>query len=198
MDRRLLVQVARFAAVIALLALWRPESVAAYGAAAVVLCLVLVPDAAPARREPAGRRTRESAERSDFSIGFALLREGRMEEAEQSLRRAIAADAEDADARFNLGIALAEMGRHEPATAELEEAARLRPRDAAVRYRLGISNAALGRHFAAIHALRESIRLDPRLAIAGRALERSLAAVGTAPARPVGEAARAAARTAAR
>lgn len=194
MDRRLIVQAARVAAVIALLALWRPESVAAYGAAAVALCLVLVPDAAPTRRDPAGRRTGDGAARSDFSVGFALLRAGRMDEAEQWLRRAIAADADDADARFNLGIVLAETGRHEPAIAELEEAARLRPRDAAVRYRLGVSNAALGRQFAAVHALRESIRLDPRLAVAERALERSLTAIGTAPARTAGEPVRAVAR----
>jgi tetratricopeptide (TPR) repeat protein len=194
MDRRLLVPAARFAAVIALLALWRPDSVAAYGAAAVVLCLVLVPDAAARRRDPVDRPTSETAEPSDFAVGFALLRAGRMDEAEPWLRRAIAADADDADARFNLGIVLAETGRHEPAIAELEEAARLRPRDAAVHHRLGDANAALGRHFAAIHALRESIRLDPRLAVAERALERSLAAVGTAPARTAAEPARAAAR----
>jgi tetratricopeptide (TPR) repeat protein len=186
MDRRLLVLAARFAAVIALLALWRPASAAAYGAAAIVLCLVLVPDAVPARREPLRPTVDGPAERSDFTIGYALLGAGRMEEAEACFRRALAADADDADARFNLGVVLAETGRQEEAIGELETASRLRPRDAAVHYRLGVSNAAVGRHFAAIHALRESIRLDPRLAAAERALERSLAAVSATPARASG------------
>jgi tetratricopeptide (TPR) repeat protein len=187
MDRRLLVRAARVAAVIALMVLWRHESVAAYGAAAVVLCLVLVPDAAPpARREPLRRRPEVPAVRGDFAVGYALLRAGRMADAEPSFRRALDADADDADAHFNLGIVLAETGRHTEAIAELETASRLRPRDAAVRYRLGVSNAAVGRHFAAIHALREAIRLDPFLVVAGRALEHSLAAVSATPARASG------------
>jgi tetratricopeptide (TPR) repeat protein len=185
MDRRLLVRAARFAAMIALLVLWRPDSVAAYGAAAVVLCLVLVPDAVPARR-PVIRPDETPAERGDFTLGYALLKAGRMEEAEHCFRRALDADADDADARFNLGVVLAETARHAEAIEELETAARLRPRDADVRYRLGASSAALGRHFAAIHALREAIRLDPRLVVAERALERSLATVSAAQGRTMG------------
>src|SRR5688572_12772241 len=95
MDRTLLVPAARFAAVMALLALWRPDSSVAYGVAVVALCLVLVPDVAAARRTPAVRRPVEPAERSDFAVGYALLRAGRMEEAEPWFRQAIAAAEDD-------------------------------------------------------------------------------------------------------
>lgn len=166
-----LIPAARFGALIVLLAVLRPDSVAAYALAAIALCLVLVPDAALARRAPRWPHALDGADRDDFAHGYSLLRSGRSAEAEPWLRRALEAHAADADARLNLGIALAELGRHEDAVVELGEAARLRPRDARARYRLGVSSAAVGRHFAAVHALRDAVRLDPRLTAAARALE---------------------------
>lgn len=162
---------ARCGALIVLLALLRPDSAAAYGVAAIALCLVLLPDASLSRRAPRWLLPLDAAEPGDFTRGYGLLHSGRAAEAEPWLRRAVEANGADADARLNLGITLAELGRHEEAIVELEEAARLRPRDAHARHRLGTSAAAIGRHFAAVHALREAIRLDPRLLAASRALE---------------------------
>ncbi len=174
-----LIPAARFGALIVLLVFFRPDSVAAYAVAVVALCLVLVPDSALTRRAPRWPRPLDDDAPDDVTFGSALLESGRPAEAEPGLRRAVAADAADADARLNHGIALAELGRHEDAIVQLEEAARLRPRDATARYRLGVSASAVGRHFAAVHALRDAVRLDPRLAAAARALESAGATVSS-------------------
>ncbi|HEX6057492.1 MAG TPA: tetratricopeptide repeat protein [Gemmatimonadaceae bacterium] len=193
MTRHHFLPAARFTALVSLLAVLRPDSLVAYGIALVSCCLLLAPDAMLARRAPRPRASQEwriaaesledRAPADDFARGYALLRAGSPADAEPWLRRAVEADAADADARLNLGIALAECGRHAEAIAELEEATRLRPRDASAHHRLGVSCAADGRHFAAVHAFREALRLDPRHAES----ERALAAVGATLSRDGGE-----------
>ena len=183
MLRPRIIPAARLAALVVLLAFLRPDSAAGYGIAAIALCLVLVPDAALSIRTQRWPHPPVAAEPDDFAIGYGLLRAGQTSEAEPWLRRAVEADAGDADARLNLGIALAGSGRHDEAIPQLEEAVRLRPRDARAHHELGVSFAAIDRPFAAVHALREAVRLDPRRADAERALEAASIAAGRVPAR---------------
>ena len=68
-----------------------------------------------------------------FALGEALLREGRLAEAEATLRRAAVLDPTDWSAKFGLGTALYQQGRTVEALASWRDALKLDPPNFTVR-----------------------------------------------------------------
>jgi len=89
-----------------------------------------------------------------------LLEQGRSEHAEQELRRAVAANPDDALPRTLLAVALAEQKRHDEALKEVRAAIGLAPDWAYPHYVAGIALEGQGKHQQAERAAREAIRLD--------------------------------------
>ena len=96
--------------------------------------------------------------------GYALLRLGRLAEAEDALRDALALRPDEPGARYALGAVLAGLGRRQEALAELLEERRTHP-DAATRVRCFLDaaelEAALGWTTEAENDALEAVRLDP-------------------------------------
>ncbi|MCC6538369.1 MAG: tetratricopeptide repeat protein [Bryobacterales bacterium] len=80
-----------------------------------------------------------------YRLGVALARLGRLEEAAEAYRRALALDGSLAEAWNNLGHVTAQQGRPEEALAPLAEALKHRPDYVEARYNLGVTLQSLGR-----------------------------------------------------
>lgn len=119
------------------------------------------------RQEGAAPRTAPASAASEASAHFDLagrLREqGRVAEAEASLRRALDLDPDFADAHCNLGVLLRAQGRLAEAEACLRRALALRPDFAPALNNLGHVLRNLRRQPEAEHALRRAIELSPDL-----------------------------------
>jgi tetratricopeptide (TPR) repeat protein len=96
------------------------------------------------------------------NLGAALLRVGRLAEAEAALRAALRLRPGYADARYNLGVLLLERGRPAAASARLAEAAGLAPRFAEAQCALGKALWEQGRFAEAVEALRRGDELGRR------------------------------------
>jgi tetratricopeptide (TPR) repeat protein len=99
------------------------------------------------------------------NLGLLLLDEGRVDEAMNHFRAAVAGRPLAPKAHVNLGVGLATLGRRDEALAEYETALRLDPHLALVHYNLGIELAERGRLDEAIAHYRDAIRLDPEYAL---------------------------------
>jgi len=96
-----------------------------------------------------------------YSLGAAMMEEGRFEEARVELERAIALDPEFVEARFKLGDSLTNLGRPDLALDHLRHAIRLDPRHAAAHTVLGTALMEQGlTEEAAAHYL-TAIEIDP-------------------------------------
>lgn len=95
------------------------------------------------------------------NLGSVLRAEGKLEEAVEHFRAAVAANPAAAPALNNLGGVLLELGRPEEALAPLREAVRLRPEYASARYNLALALAALHREREAIEHLRAVVERRP-------------------------------------
>ncbi len=94
--------------------------------------------------------------------GTALGQEGKLEEAVQALQRAVALDADLADAQYNLAIAYRKLGRTDAAITALMRVTQLEPRDYEVRIGLGNWLTERGRHLEASQQYERAalLRLD--------------------------------------
>jgi tetratricopeptide (TPR) repeat protein len=114
------------------------------------------------------------------NYGFAILEQGRAEEALSHFERAVALKPYYAKAQLNLGLGLGTLGRSDEAIAAYHEALRLAPDYAVAHYDLGLELSEVGRLDEAIAAYREALRLDPTYAKAHNNLGLALARQGHA------------------
>jgi tetratricopeptide (TPR) repeat protein len=105
------------------------------------------------------------------SLGAALARLGRNEEALGALREAVRLEPRLASSHYNLGVLLYRQGRRGEAIGALREALRWYPGDADAHLVLGTLLAEGGDRDGGAHHLREALRLRPGWAEAARALE---------------------------
>ena len=101
-----------------------------------------------------------------YSLGSAMMEEGRFEEARTELERALALDSDFVEARFKLGDTLTNLGRGDLALDHLRHAIRLDPQHAGAHTVLGSALMEQGlREEAATHYL-QAIEIDPQQAAA--------------------------------
>ncbi|MFC5498216.1 tetratricopeptide repeat protein [Caenimonas terrae] len=98
--------------------------------------------------------------------GNTLLGEGKVQEALDCYRNAIAADPANASAHVNAGFALQALERHGEATDSLRQAAALDPQNPDARYLLGVSLAAVADFAGAADSFQSAVRLNPGFAFA--------------------------------
>ena len=122
------------------------------------------------------------AHRVQYNLGNALLNEeGRIDEAIEAFRGALAVNPRDADARTNLGLALSKAGDEEGAEEQYRLALEIDPKHADAMVNLG--NSLLGqegRVDEAIASYRRALEVDPEKAVARTNLGLALSAAGDA------------------
>ena len=79
------------------------------------------------QEQPGTKGATESEQVKAARAGVALLNEGKVDEAIESLKKAIAADPNLAAAHYNLGVAYQRKGSQQDAMKEYEEAAKVKP-----------------------------------------------------------------------
>ena len=101
------------------------------------------------------------------SFGFGLLcgEQGRLSEAVENYRQAIATQPDFVDAWINLGTAVLTLGRHQEALALYRRAIEIRPQNAMAHGNLGKALQDMGRTDEAVAAYRAAIALEPDNAI---------------------------------
>jgi tetratricopeptide (TPR) repeat protein len=109
-----------------------------------------------------------------FKAALAFEDSGRLREAEETYRRAIALDPLEPVLYFNLGNVLYGLGQLPASLVSLLEAVRLDPRYAEAWNNLGNVQAELGQHDDAIRAFRRSLLLIPGYELAQANLQRLL------------------------
>ena len=113
-------------------------------------------------------RARERAEdaQRQAALGMGFLTAKRPADAHEAFRKALALDANQADARLGLGALALDRMDYEQAILELSRAAALRPGDPAMLNELGVACALAGRLDEAILHFSSSLRLkaDPKVA----------------------------------
>ncbi|HTO64093.1 MAG TPA: tetratricopeptide repeat protein [Bradyrhizobium sp.] len=97
-------------------------------------------------------------------LGLSQLDAGQKEEAEATLRRAVAVDPRSAEAHCNHGVALFELKRYEDACAAYQRALSLKPKYLTALNNLGNVWKHLGNSEQAIAFYKQAIALDPRYA----------------------------------
>lgn len=137
-------------------------------ASILVLAIFLIP--ASSGCAVFGRRGRSAdgiaAARELSRQGVASLEMGQPQQAEDLLKKALAASPDDASSHRYMAEALLRRGAGQDALAQMDEAVRLDPANAPLAVRAGeMSLASGGRDLALAHAER-AIRLDPKLASA--------------------------------
>ncbi len=108
--------------------------------------------------------------REHFQMGRGALAEGRLQDAEESFRKALGLDPRVVEARANLGLALFLQGRYSETVSELSTAAEQRPDLHVAQLFLGLAHLRMGAAAEAIPHLEASLRLDPSNLEARRAL----------------------------
>jgi len=99
-----------------------------------------------------------------YRLGHCYLALGELAQAEQALRREVAAHPDYANAHNTLGVALASQERHEAALASFLTALRLDPNHVEASNNAAKTLASLGRQEEAIPHLQRATRLNPQLA----------------------------------
>jgi protein O-GlcNAc transferase len=113
-----------------------------------------------------------------LAIAQAHCRAGRLDVAEEILRRVMAVDPDAADVHFNLATVLLEQGKLDQAIDCYERLIRLKPGDAQAFNNLGNAWGQRGEREKAIQCYRRAIELDPRDARAENNLGLALEALG--------------------
>lgn len=127
-----------------------------------------------------GRRNHSAAEvtaaRELSRQGVAALEAGQAQQAEELLKKSLAAAPDDASARRYMAETLWRRGAGDDAIAQIIEAVRLDPTNATLAVRAGEMYLAAGRREAAEASAERAIRLDPTLsgawALRGRCFEK--------------------------
>lgn len=112
------------------------------------------------------------------NLGMALALEGRLDEAVDRFRQALAIDPRHALANYNLGYMLTHQGRPREAIGYLRESLRLHSADANAHFVLAVALAATGSRPEAVRHFQESLALRPQDAQVHRELGNALAAGG--------------------
>ena len=99
--------------------------------------------------------------RSQNNLGAALLRHGRLPEAVEQFRKALAIKYDYADAHYNLGYALARQGNLEQAIHYFRESLRLEPKSLKTLNNLGVALVLLGRYREAMDYLQAALKINP-------------------------------------
>jgi Flp pilus assembly protein TadD len=94
----------------------------------------------------------------NLNLGMALAEQGKMDEAEQHFRAALAADATLAQAAYNLGVLLNRTSATEEGVSWCRKAAELLPQNPAYVYTLAFYLAAQGRKADAAKVLRDALQ----------------------------------------
>ncbi len=105
----------------------------------------------------------QAQSRTPVDQAWDLLAKGQRDEALTLLRKTVAADARNGDARLLLGSVLAEEGNLDAALPELESAVRLKPRSALAFNALGEALQATSKVAGARQAFQKAVALDPKL-----------------------------------
>lgn len=113
-----------------------------------------------------------------LNLGSSLAKQGRHEEAVEYLRKAIALDADLAEAHYDLGIVLTIRGDLPDAVGHLRRALEVDPTYAKAHAALGIALVSQGVLPEAIGHLREAIRTEPEFVEAHETLARALSLRG--------------------
>jgi tetratricopeptide (TPR) repeat protein len=98
-----------------------------------------------------------------YTLGAALLQEGRPGEALGHFEEAVRLDPRNPRAQYNLGVGLAAVGRTDEAVERYEETLRLDPSFALAHYNLGVALVARGRRAEAIGHFTAAVQQDPEL-----------------------------------
>ena len=106
----------------------------------------------------------------EFILGSALLRSGRVADAAERFRAALALARAQPEYHFALGCALWRLGREEEAAAAFLEAASLDPADAGALTAAGASLERQGRHGEARASFEAALQADPGMAEAAAGL----------------------------
>ena len=109
--------------------------------------------------------------------GNRAMVNGRLEEAVNAFRQAIAANPRSGEARRNLALVLMQQGDAATAASELEEAAEANPEDVWIHFDLGNAYLAKGLREQAVGAFQRAIELDPTLVSAHFNLSNTLIAL---------------------
>ena len=96
-----------------------------------------------------------------YNLGTALSGIGRLDEAEEHLRRALTLDPRHANALQNLGSVLVRMSRHDEAIETYRRLVEIDPRNAAAHSGLGIALYYLGRTDEALQSVDRALAIDP-------------------------------------
>jgi Flp pilus assembly protein TadD len=102
----------------------------------------------------------EQVERPRLSLGKALRRQGKIEEALDQYRRAIEIEPTSFKAHYNVANVLSDQQRTPEALEHYQEAVRLDPEFVPARYNLANALLAVGRPEQALSEYRETVRLD--------------------------------------
>ena len=115
-----------------------------------------------------GRRGHSTAEvtaaRELSRQGVAALEAGQPQQAEELLKKSLAASPDDASSRRYMAETLWRRGAGDDAILQIGEAVRLEPTNATLAVRAGEMYLAVGRREAAVEQAERAIRLDPTLA----------------------------------
>ncbi len=104
----------------------------------------------------------ESKEAMRFNReGAELVKQGKLEEAVEAFRQAVAEDSSDPVPRLNLAYSYDQLGMMEEAIASYKEAIQLDPRNLLAYNNLGVLYDKLGRYEEAIAAFQSALEIDP-------------------------------------
>ncbi len=112
------------------------------------------------------------------TLAEALRAQGKLDQALDEYRAALALRPDDGQTRSDYGVALAQAGRWTSAAEELHQALLSPPVFAETRYQYGRVLGCLGRQREAIDQFRAAVRQDPRFAAAWSELGQLLARLG--------------------
>jgi spermidine synthase len=143
----------------------RPQDMEALGSPSLSTALNLIRMGAPEKAPPLLRLARREAPGAPVVpvlLGWILLNDGKVGEAELAFREALSLDARSAGAAEGLGLALYRQGQLEPAASAFHDAVTAAPGDADPLANLGAVRVAQGRYREALELLDRALKTDPR------------------------------------